>query len=65
MIFDGLRAKDLDEPSIPYQEFCQELKKGNVALVEFYAPNGDVANGGILCTQRGCSVCDSHDRGSR
>ena len=49
--FDGLRATDLNEPSIPYLEFCHELKLGNVALVEFYAPNGDVAYATLRTTE--------------
>jgi hypothetical protein len=41
--FNGLRATDLEEPSISYRDFCEELKTGRVVLVEFLAPNGDVA----------------------
>jgi hypothetical protein len=41
--FAGLDASTLNEPSIPYQEFVQKLKGGQVAFVEFLAPYGDVA----------------------
>ena len=41
--FGGLKASDIDEPSIPYQEFVQRLKAGEVEFVEFLAPNGDAA----------------------
>lgn len=41
--FGGLDAEDLDEPSVPYKEFCQRLKNGDVEFVEFYAPDGDKA----------------------
>lgn len=41
--FGGLKSSDLDEPSVPYQEFVDRLKKGEVEFVEFMAPNGDMA----------------------
>ena len=41
--FDGLHADDLDEPSIPYKEFVEKLKAGQVTFVEFMAPDGDAA----------------------
>lgn len=41
--FNGLEAKDLDEPSISYKDFVVKLKEGGVSFVEFYAPDGDVA----------------------
>ena len=41
--FAGLDASTLNEPSIPYQEFVQKLKGGQVAFVEFLAPYGDAA----------------------
>mmetsp|Transcript_6734 Transcript_6734/g.19470 ORF Transcript_6734/g.19470 Transcript_6734/m.19470 type:complete len:130 (+) Transcript_6734:3089-3478(+) len=41
--FGGLDASTLDEPSVPYQEFNDKLKAGEVAFVEFLAPDGDVA----------------------
>ena len=42
--FAGLRAEDLKgEPSIPYAEFIEKLKKGEVEYVEFLAPDGDAA----------------------
>ena len=40
---NGLDASSLNEPSIPYAEFNEKLKNGRVELVEFLAPNGDVA----------------------
>uniref|UniRef100_A0A7R9VGV7 Photosystem II reaction center Psb28 protein n=1 Tax=Pseudictyota dubia TaxID=2749911 RepID=A0A7R9VGV7_9STRA len=39
----GLDASKLKEPSVPFIEFGERMKNGEVALVEFYAPNGDVA----------------------
>lgn len=39
----GLDASKLNEPSIPFTEFGEKLKKGEVTFVEFIAPNGDVA----------------------
>jgi len=39
----GLDASTLDEPSIPYIKFLEELDKGNVKFVEFYAPAGNRA----------------------
>ena len=41
--FGGLDASTLNEPSIPYVEFCEKLKAGDVAFVEFMAPDGDPA----------------------
>ncbi len=41
--FGGLKASDIDEPSIPYLDFVQRLKAGEVEFVEFLAPNGDAA----------------------
>ena len=41
--FNGLDASTLNEPSIPFIEFGSRLQKGQVAFVEFYAPDGDVA----------------------
>ena len=39
----GLDASTLKEPNIPFTEFGEKLKNGQVTLVEFLAPNGDVA----------------------
>eukprot|EP00980_Cylindrotheca_fusiformis_P007808 scaffold1669_cov129-Cylindrotheca_fusiformis.AAC.19 len=41
--FGGLDASTLNEPSVPYIEFCEKLKAGEVAFVEFMAPDGDAA----------------------
>lgn len=41
--FGGLRAEDINEPSIPYIEFLEKLKAGEVTFVEFKAPAGDAA----------------------
>jgi hypothetical protein len=41
--FNGLDASTLDEPSVPFLEFGSRLQKGQVAFVELYAPDGDVA----------------------
>ena len=41
--FVGLDASTLNEPSVPFLEFGQRLKQGEVAFVEFLAPDGDVA----------------------
>lgn len=41
--FGGLKATDLDEPSVNYQDFVQRLKAGEVKFVEFMAPDGDKA----------------------
>lgn len=41
--FGGLDASTLNEPSVPYVEFCEKLKAGEVAFVEFMAPDGDAA----------------------
>lgn len=41
--FNGLHAKDIDEPSISYADFVTKLKDGGISSVEFYAPDGDVA----------------------
>lgn len=41
--FPGLRAADIDEPSISYADFVAKLKAGEVTAVEFLAPDGDVA----------------------
>ena len=40
---NGLDASKLKEPSVPFIEFGERMKKGEVAFVEFIAPNGDVA----------------------
>jgi len=39
----GLDAPTLKEPSIPFTEFGEKLKNGEVTFVEFMALNGDVA----------------------
>jgi hypothetical protein len=41
--FDGLKASELSEPSVSYAEFVEKLKAGEVAFVEFMAPDGDAA----------------------
>ena len=41
--FQGLDASTLNEPSVPYKEFCERLTKGEVQFVEFMAPDGDAA----------------------
>ena len=41
--FGGLDASTLNEPSVPYVEFCERLKAGEVEFVEFMAPDGDAA----------------------
>jgi hypothetical protein len=38
----GLDASTLKEPSVPFIEFGERMKKGEVAFVEFMAPSGDV-----------------------
>jgi hypothetical protein len=39
----GLDASTLNEPSIPFIQFGERMKNGEVEFVEFIAPNGDVA----------------------
>jgi hypothetical protein len=49
--FGGLKAEDLNEPSISYADFVKRLKAGEVEFVEFLAPDGDVvqcSSGGML-----------------
>ena len=41
--YDGLDASTLNEPSISYKDFNTKLKSNEVELVEFMAPDGDVA----------------------
>jgi hypothetical protein len=41
--FGGLDASMLDEPSVSYADFNVKLKTGEVAFVEFVAPDGDKA----------------------
>jgi hypothetical protein len=41
--YGGLKASDLNEPSVSYKEFVDRLKAGEVEFVEFMAPNGDAA----------------------
>ena len=41
--YGGLDASSLNEPSISYAEFNDKLKAGEVAFVEFIAPDGDKA----------------------
>jgi hypothetical protein len=42
--FDGLDASVIkDQPTISYQDFLAKLSNGEVAYVEFLAPNGDEA----------------------
>eukprot|EP00541_Cyclophora_tenuis_P009768 CAMPEP_0116579914 /NCGR_PEP_ID=MMETSP0397-20121206/22499_1 /TAXON_ID=216820 /ORGANISM="Cyclophora tenuis, Strain ECT3854" /LENGTH=215 /DNA_ID=CAMNT_0004109413 /DNA_START=70 /DNA_END=717 /DNA_ORIENTATION=+ len=41
--FTGLDASTLNEPSVPFLEFGEKLKGGQVAFVEFLAPDGDAA----------------------
>jgi hypothetical protein len=49
--FNGLSASDIDEPSISYQEFVSKLKSNDVTMVEFYAPDGDVAYATLKSTK--------------
>ena len=39
----GLDASTLQEPSVPFLEFGEKMKNGEVTFVEFLAPSGDVA----------------------
>lgn len=39
----GLDASKIKEPSVPFIEFGQKMKDGEVTFVEFMAPNGEVA----------------------
>jgi len=39
----GLDASKISGPSIPFVDFGEQLKNGNVAEVEFMAPNGEIA----------------------
>lgn len=41
--FGGLKASDIDEPSVSYADFMGKLKEGKVQFVEFVAPDGDKA----------------------
>lgn len=41
--FGGLKASDIDEPSVSYGDFMARLKAGEVKFVEFMAPDGDKA----------------------
>lgn len=41
--FGGLDGTLLNEPSVSYAEFNQRLQAGDVAFVEFMAPDGDAA----------------------
>jgi hypothetical protein len=41
--FGGLKSSEVDEPTVPYAEFVEKLKAGEVAFVEFMAPDGDAA----------------------
>lgn len=41
--FGGLKADDIAEPSVSYEEFVKSLQNGEVSFVEFLAPAGDVA----------------------
>jgi len=41
--FGGLKASDIDEPSMSYADFVAKLKGGEVDFVEFLAPDGDAA----------------------
>ena len=41
--YGGLKASDLDEPSVSYKDFYERLQKGEVEFVEFMAPHGDAA----------------------
>jgi hypothetical protein len=40
---NGLKSSDIKEPSVSFMEFGTRMKNGEVAFVEFIAPNGDVA----------------------
>jgi hypothetical protein len=40
---NGLDASKLNEPSVPFIEFGERMKKGEVEFVEFIAPSGNVA----------------------
>lgn len=38
-----VQTSDINEVSIPYSEFLEKLEAGQVASVDFLAPNGDTA----------------------
>eukprot|EP00548_Thalassiothrix_antarctica_P008583 CAMPEP_0194142390 /NCGR_PEP_ID=MMETSP0152-20130528/11649_1 /TAXON_ID=1049557 /ORGANISM="Thalassiothrix antarctica, Strain L6-D1" /LENGTH=187 /DNA_ID=CAMNT_0038841315 /DNA_START=86 /DNA_END=649 /DNA_ORIENTATION=+ len=41
--FGGLDASEINEPTVSYKDFNEKLKAGEVAFVEFMAPDGDIA----------------------
>jgi len=41
--YGGLKASDINEPSISYKDFMEKLKAGEIEFVEFMAPDGDAA----------------------
>jgi len=41
--YGGIKASDIDGPSVSYADFVAKLKAGEVDFVEFLAPDGDVA----------------------
>ena len=51
--FGGLDGSTLSEPSIPFLEFGEKLKNGDVAFVEFLAPDGDIAYATFKPTKEG------------
>lgn len=52
----GLDASKLNEPSIPFTEFGEKMKNGDVTFVEFIAPYGDVAYASIKSGKDGKDV---------
>ena len=57
--FAGLDASLLEEPSISYAQFNEKLKANEVELVEFYAPDGDVAYATLKLSSSSSSADDS------
>jgi hypothetical protein len=58
--FNGLDAKDIDEPSITYSDFVTKLKAGEVTYVEFYAPDGDVAYATLKDSSRAIRIGEGY-----
>lgn len=58
--FGGLTSDEVGEPSIPYAEFMEKMKAGDVEFVEFIAPDGDAAYATFKGKQAGIRIGEGY-----
>ena len=61
----GLDASTLNEPSIPFVEFGEKMKKGEVKFVEFMAPTGAVAYATLKKSKKPIRIGQGYPTGAK